>query len=147
MNQLPKLNFPTYKFRFKKGQDGGPLIFDVIRKKWLVLTPEEWVRQNLNTFLITKHNYPASLFKVETELKVNQNQRRSDVVVYKENQPYILIECKAPNVKISSSVLDQALAYNTQYNCPFIILSNGLNHISLNIGAQSVEQLSEFPNY
>ncbi len=123
------------------------MIFDALRSKWLVLTPEEWVRQNLVATLVEHHGYPKGLFKLETGVNVNGNPLRSDVVVFKGETPYILVECKAPNVMLSQVVLDQALNYNTQYNCPYIILSNGLNHVSVEIGNDTVTQLSYFPKY
>lgn len=123
------------------------MIFDALRSKWLVLTPEEWVRQNLVTTLVNNEGYPKGLFKLETGVNVNGNSLRSDVVIFKEGNPYILVECKAPNVKLSQVVLNQALNYNTQYNCPYIILSNGLSHVSVEIGNDTVTQLSHFPKY
>ncbi len=145
--KLPKLNLPEYKFRFKKSPKGEPLIFDTLRSKWLVLTPEEWVRQNLVTTLVKDQGYPKGLFKLETGVNVNGNPLRSDVVVFKGGNPYVLVECKAPNVKLSQVVLDQALNYNTQYNCPYIILSNGLSHVFLEVGNGTITQLNHFPSY
>lgn len=123
------------------------MIFDAIRSKWLVLTPEEWVRQNLVAALTKYYNYPKGLLKLETGLNVNGNVLRSDVVIFKNNKPYILIECKSHTVKLSQQVLDQALNYNAKYNCQFIILSNGLSHVSVEVNKDSIKQLPEFPVY
>lgn len=147
MKTLSQLNFPKYSFRFKKAPSGEPLIFDSIRKKWLVLTPEEWVRQNLIEFLVKELNYPSSMFQIETGLQINQNQRRSDVLIYKNSKPYILVECKAPNISLSDKVLNQALNYNIEYNCPIIILSNGLMHASFEKIQDEFKPLTGFPKY
>lgn len=90
--RLPKLNFPNYSFRYKKSENNQALIFDKVRKKWLVLTSEEWVRQNIITHLIKSFGYPEALFKIETGLYINQNKKRSDVLIYKKSQPFVLVE-------------------------------------------------------
>lgn len=123
------------------------MIFDSIRKKWLVLTPEEWVRQNLIRHLVEVEKYPESMFKIETGLSVNQNQRRSDVLIYRDSNPYILIECKAMNIPIDEKVLNQALNYNSKYGAPMVILSNGLDHLSFNVSGNELEKLAGFPDY
>lgn len=147
MKKLPRLNFPNYSFRFKKSTEGHNLIFDEIRKKWIVLTPEEWVRQNAAKFLIKSMNYPESMFQIESGLIVNQNKKRADVVVFKNDKPFILIECKAPNVQITELVFDQAASYNVKLNCPFVILTNGLKHLSINLAVSPPEFQEEFPCY
>lgn len=145
--QLPKLNFPKHSFRFKKSKNGQALIFDKVRKKWLVLTPEEWVRQNIIIHLINSFGYPETVFKIETGLSVNQNKRRSDVLVYKDSKPFVLIECKAPNVDLTENVLNQALNYNTVYKCPFVILTNGMIHKILDLDQDSIQYIKYFPHY
>ncbi|MBI35131.1 MAG: restriction endonuclease subunit R [Flavobacteriales bacterium] len=145
--KLPKLNLPIYSFRYKKSSSNQPLIFDQVRKKWLILTPEEWVRQNIITHLIKALNYPESVFKIETGLYVNSNMRRSDVLVYKNSKPYVLIECKAYNMVLTQDVFSQALNYNSAYNCPFIVLTNGKNHKTINVSGECVQVLNDFPNY
>ncbi len=145
--KLPKLNLPIYSFRYKKSSSNQPLIFDQVRKKWLILTPEEWVRQNIITHLIKALNYPESVFKIETGLYVNSNMRRSDVLVYKNSKPYVLIECKAHNMVLTQDVFSQALNYNSAYNCPFIVLTNGKNHKTINVSGECVQVLNDFPNY
>jgi len=147
VKKLPKLNLPSYTFRFKKSHEGDTLIFDEVRKKWFVLTPEEWVRQNLNKFLIKSKCYPESMFQIESGLMVNRNKKRSDVVVFKNGSPYILIECKAPNIKLNELVFDQATTYNLKLNCPYIILSNGLKHLSVNVSVFPPKFQEEFPVY
>ena len=145
--KLPKLNFPKYSFRYKKSETNQVLIFDKVRKKWLVLTPEEWVRQNIISHLIENLGYPESVFKIETGLYVNENQRRSDVLVYKNSKPFILIECKAYGIDLTQDVLNQAMSYNTSYECPYIILTNGNIHSVINVSHESMQLMNHFPSY
>ena len=145
--KLPKLNFPKYSFRYKKSETNQALIFDKVRKKWLVLTPEEWVRQNIISHLIQNLGYPESVFKIETGLYVNGNQRRSDVLVYKNSKPFILIECKAYSIDLTQDVLNQAMNYNTAYKCPYIILTNGNIHSTINVSEESIQLMNHFPSY
>tara|TARA_Y100000589_G_scaffold123374_1_gene117757 strand:+ start:4581 stop:5024 length:444 start_codon:yes stop_codon:yes gene_type:complete len=145
--KLPKLNFPEYLFRYKKSESNQPLIFDKVRKKWLVLTPEEWVRQNIISHLIEDLGYPESVFKIETGLLINENKRRSDVLVYKNSKPFVLIECKAHTVDITKETLYQAMNYNTAYDCPYIILTNGKTHSTINVCKQSIQLMNHFPCY
>jgi hypothetical protein len=142
-----ELNFPKYKFRFKKDSKNRPCIFDAIRKKWLVYTPEEWVRQHWLVFLTETLSFPEGMIQIESGLKVNHNQRRSDVLIYKGSQPKVLIECKAPEIKVSEQTLSQALNYNTVYSAEYIVLSNGLSHYVFRIKKDGWEQLSELPPY
>jgi hypothetical protein len=145
--QLPKLNFPSHSFRFKRSKHNQVLIFDKVRKKWLVLTPEEWVRQNIIIYLINSCGYPETVFKIETGLSVNQNKRRSDVLVYKDSKPFVLIECKAPSIDLTGNVLNQALNYNFVYKCPFVILTNGIIHKTLDLNQDPIQNMKYFPDY
>ncbi len=123
-----KLNFPEYNFKLKK-QNGKLLIFDPIRKKYYTLTPEEWVRQHTLQYLTHDKKYPESLIAIEKELKINQTKRRFDIVVFNHKMtPEILIECKAPTVKISQKTFDQANQYNWLLKAPFLFLTNGMKH-------------------
>lgn len=147
MYKLPLLNLPKYSFRFKKSLLDEPLIFDSIRKKWLVLTSEEWVRQNLIRFLVQSEGFPESQFKIETGVKINGNQKRSDILIYKNGVPAVLVECKALKIKLDQSVLDQALNYNQKYNCNYILISNGIQHIFFYSKESEIIQLTNFPKY
>ncbi|MCE3279437.1 MAG: restriction endonuclease subunit [Bacteroidetes bacterium] len=125
---MQELNLPTYKFRLKE-QDDLVYVFDTIRKKFVVLTPEEWVRQNFIQFLVSEKKYPASLVSVEVGLKYNQLQKRADVLIYnKFGQPYLMIECKAPEVKISQETFHQIAAYNMSFKVSYLIVTNGMDH-------------------
>jgi hypothetical protein len=125
---MHQLNFPTYQFRFKNSEN-KVLIFDIIRKKFVVLQPEEWVRQNCIHYLINDKKYPKSLINVEKELKVNGLKKRYDVVVFKPNgNIQLIIECKAPSIAITQTTFDQIARYNLTLNADFLMVTNGLNH-------------------
>tara|TARA_B110000459_G_scaffold39232_1_gene42433 strand:- start:8520 stop:8975 length:456 start_codon:yes stop_codon:yes gene_type:complete len=122
------LNFPTYTFRLKNSKNNTH-IFDVIRKKFVVLHPEEWVRQHCVNFLIKEKKYPISLINVEKVVRINGLNKRYDIVVYNSNGSiHLIIECKAPKIKISQSVFDQISRYNLSLKASFLMVTNGLNH-------------------
>jgi hypothetical protein len=146
---MHQLNFPSYSFRFKNSENKVS-IFDAIRKKFIILTPEEWVRQHLIQFLITEKSYPISLINVEKVLKVNGLRKRYDVVVYNSDGTInILIECKAPEVTISQSTFDQIAQYNMTLQSNFLMVTNGLNHYfcQMDFENEKYQFLSELPNY
>lgn len=126
---LPILNLPQFEPQLQQ-RDGKLWIFDSLRKKFLVLTPEEWVRQHWINFLINHHNFPKGLFALEKGLKYNQMNKRTDLVVFdRQRNPYLLVECKAPGIKIDEKTLNQIMTYNSRLNCLNLVLSNGINHI------------------
>lgn len=125
---MTKLNFPNYSFRFKNSEN-KTYIFDVIRKKFLLLTPEEWVRQHVVNFLIEEMNYPKSLINVEKLVKVNGINKRYDVVVFRnDGSIFLLVECKAPEVNITQQTFDQIAQYNLVLKAENLMVTNGLNH-------------------
>lgn len=106
------------------------MIFDLVRKKWLQLTPEEWVRQHLLNYLIQLEAYPAASIAVEKEVQLNDTKKRFDVVVYdRALKPFLVVECKAPYVALDRLVIDQALRYNLSLKAPFLMISNGIEDI------------------
>lgn len=105
--------------------EGLEKIFDPVRKKYVVLTPEEWVRQQIIVHLIHSLNYPASLLSIEKQIKVNQRNRRYDLVVYKDDNPWLIVECKAEQEPLNASVLSQLLAYNSSLKAKYLAISNG----------------------
>jgi hypothetical protein len=122
------LNLPPYPFKLSQ-KDDQLFIFDEIRKKSLVLTPEEWVRQHFIQYLIQHKKYPKSLIKLEGGLKLNQLQKRTDILIYsKIGLPEILVECKASSVKIDQKVFDQIARYNMIHQVKYLAVSNGLQH-------------------
>lgn len=126
--QLPQLNFSeNYQFRFKQ-EENSVYIFCTIRKKWLVLTPEEWVRQNVVQFLIQDRKYSKSAINTELIVEVNGMKKRADIIVFKKEKPFIIVECKAPSVPISQETFDQIARYNLQIDADFLMVTNGLNH-------------------
>jgi hypothetical protein len=125
---MQNLNFPSYNFRFKNSENKVS-IFDDIRKKFIILTPEEWVRQHIVQFLLQEKKYPKSYINVEKLIKVNDLNKRYDIVVFKPNgELFLLIECKSPDVKITQETFDQIARYNLKLNAQFLMVTNGLNH-------------------
>ncbi|HAF30996.1 MAG TPA: restriction endonuclease subunit R [Bacteroidales bacterium] len=138
---MKSLNLPTYSFNIKLIEQ-RKYIFDFIRKKFVILTPEEWVRQNFLRFLVEEKKYPASLIAVEMEFKLNKLSKRSDAVVYnKQSKPFLIIEFKAPEVKIDQKVFDQIARYNMKLNVDYLIVSNGLDHFCCKINAENNDYL------
>lgn len=125
---MQKLNFPDFSFRFKNSEN-NLLVFDEIRKKFVVLTPEEWVRIHVVQYLIQEKNYPKSLINVEKVIKLNGLTKRYDVVVFQPDGSILLVvECKQPNVAITQSVFDQIARYNLTLKANYLMVTNGLNH-------------------
>jgi hypothetical protein len=143
------LNLPTYQFKFKQ-KEGRAQIFDEIRKRYVALTPEEWVRQNFLQYLIQEKKFPSSLISVEAGLKYNQLQKRMDVLAYdKLGSPYLMVECKAPEVKITQDVFDQIARYNIVFKVKYLVVTNGLQHFCCmmdyeNTTYQYLEQIPVF---
>ncbi len=126
---MKELNLPAYSFRFKSGNNGKALIFDDIRRKFVALTPEEWVRQHFINYLVAERRYPRGLIAVEVMFRMNKLVRRADILVYdKHGRPLLLVECKAPEVKVSTAVFDQIVSYNIKFRLRYIVVTNGLQH-------------------
>jgi hypothetical protein len=119
-----KLIYPENKPTIKK-ENGKELIFCIIRKRWFIITPEEWVRQNFILYLIAKLQYPAALIAVEKQLILSEVKKRFDVIVYKDALPFIIVECKEMNVPLSESTISQVLTYNSTIQAPYIVVTNG----------------------
>ena len=143
------LNLPQYPFKISKKEDKY-FIFDEIRKKHLVLTPEEWVRQHFIQYLIQEKQFPASLLQIEGGLNLNQTKKRSDILVYNNlGEKIMVIECKAPSVALTQATFDQAARYNSVYKTGWLVVTNGLQHFyakidHLNESFLFVEELPEF---
>jgi len=128
-----KLNLPEFDYKLKKAED-KIWIFDGIRKKYIVLTPEEWVRQHFIQYLIQQRNYPKTLIKIEGGLVYNQLQKRTDIVVFnREGKPWMIVECKSPDVPLSPATLSQASVYNASLKAEFITVTNGMVHYCANV--------------
>ncbi|ANE50263.1 restriction endonuclease subunit R [Flavisolibacter tropicus] len=141
------VQFPEPQFNLKKEGDRS-YIFCLIRKQWLLLTEEEWVRQNFINYLISVVNYPASLIAVEKELLLNGMKKRFDILVYNtSHQPWLLVECKAPHVSLSEDVLQQALRYNISVPVLYIIITNGTNTLGWSNAAGNLTLLNQLPSH
>ncbi len=146
---MQKLNFPTYSFRFKNSENKVS-IFDEIRKKFILLTPEEWVRQHVVQFLLQDKKYPKSYINVEKLIKINDLSKRYDVVVFQPNgEIFLLIECKAPEVPISQQTFDQIARYNLVLKAKYLMVTNGLNHYFCQMDFENEKYvfLKELPEY
>lgn len=146
---MQKLNFPSCAFKLKSSEN-KTLIFDIVRKKYVIVTPEEWVRQHVVHFLLKEKNYPISLIAVEKQLKINKSVKRTDIIVYnKQGTPEILIECKAPSVKITQTTFDQIARYNLSANSNFLMVTNGLAHYFCQIDTDKETYifLEDIPSY
>jgi len=143
-----KMLYPEQKPKIKT-EAGIEQIFCIIRKRWMVLTPEEWVRQNVLLSLIFISKYPASLISVEKKIKLLELSKRFDIVVFdRMGNPYMLIECKEMNVPLSEQTLEQALRYNLQIQAPVFILCNGRHCIGFRkTDRGEVETLHEIPSF
>ncbi|WP_374548623.1 type I restriction enzyme HsdR N-terminal domain-containing protein [Flavobacterium sp.] len=146
---MQKLNFPEYSFRFKNSEN-KVLIFDEIRKKFVVLTPEEWVRQHVIKFLLQQKKYPKSYINVEKNIKINGLTKRYDVVVFNsDGSIFLLVECKAPEVSITQNVFDQIARYNLKLNAQHLMVTNGLNNYFCQMDFLNEKYifLKELPNH
>ncbi|WP_167614891.1 type I restriction enzyme HsdR N-terminal domain-containing protein [Maribellus sediminis] len=146
---MEKLNLPEYDFRIKT-ENGKQLIFDGIRKKFVALTPEEWVRQNFVQFLKQEKHFPESLMAVEKQIMVNSNPRRFDLLVYsRKGQPHLIAEFKAPGVKITQETFDQVVRYNMALRVERVLVSNGMQHFACEIdySTNSYSFLREIPEF
>lgn len=143
------LNLPPFDKKITK-KDGRPFIFDVVRRQYVALTPEEWVRQHFVHYLIAQKGYPRPLMANEVQLKLNGMSRRCDTVVYDRSlRPRIIIEYKAPTVNITQKVFDQICRYNMVLQVDYLIVSNGLNHYCCKVDYlnRSYAFLEEIPQY
>ena len=134
------INYPEPDFRIKN-KEGKESIFDILRKKWVVLTPEEWVRQNFIKYLIEDKKYPSSLIATEKELRLGELKKRFDILVYDKNhKPWLMVECKSMEVKLDEAVLQQVLRYNISIPVKFLVITNGSNcYVWENKNGQLVE--------
>ncbi|MEN8928545.1 MAG: type I restriction enzyme HsdR N-terminal domain-containing protein [Flavobacteriales bacterium] len=141
------LNLPPYQAKVQK-KEGEYFIYDEIRANYFVLTPEEWVRQNFVHFLINHHDYSKNYFKLEKQFLVNERKKRFDVLIYDKNAaPFLLIECKAPEVKISQDTFAQIATYNMELKVPYLIVTNGLTHFicEIDFEKKTYNYLKEIP--
>lgn len=130
---LKQLNLPQYTFQIS-GNEGSEMILDRIRRKYVRLTPEEWVRQNFIQYLISEGRYPPGLMGVEVMFNLNGLKRRVDIMIYnRQGKPVMIVECKEPDVRIDDKVFDQIVTYNLGLKVPFIVVTNGIVHYACRI--------------
>lgn len=146
---MQKLHFPSYSFRFKNSEN-KVAIFDEIRKKFIILTPEEWVRQHVVQYLILDKKYSKSYINVEKLIKLNDVSKRYDIAVFQPNgELFLLVECKAPEVKITQDTFDQIARYNLALKSQYLMVTNGLNHYfcQMDFEAEKYTFLPELPDF
>ncbi len=139
-----QINFPEHNFRIKK-EKNRHTIFDEVRHRWVALTPEEWVRQNFLQYLIQAKNYPASLISVEKIIRVGDLSKRYDIVVYKENLPWLIVECKESNTPVDVKVIEQVLRYNMALAIKYFVITNGNESFCYEISGDSFRELASLP--
>lgn len=140
-----EVHYPEPNFQVKK-EEGRPYLFDPIRKTWLLLTEEEWVRQNFVQYLLQELRYPSSLIALEKELLLHGLKKRFDVLVYDTtHKPWMLIECKAPGIALDDGVLEQVLRYNIALPVPYFLITNGKQTYGWRKTENGIEQLRHLP--
>ena len=139
------INYPEPDFRIKT-EGGKDLIFDTGRKKWLLLTPEEWVRQNFIRYLITEKKYPASLIAIEKEIQLGELKKRFDILVYDtDHRPWMMVECKSQEIVLDEKVLEQVLRYNISVPVEYLVISNGDQCYAWKKNEGKLELITELP--
>ena len=141
-----RINYPLHDFRIKE-EAGKEWIFDDIRKAWVWLSPEEWVRQNILQYLVKVKNYPASLIAVEKEISLGDLKKRFDILVYRNAKPWMIIECKEGKVDLSDDVLKQVLNYHITLPTEYLIITNGTHTMGFVIKDGEMSAVTEFPEY
>lgn len=147
---LPSLSFPPAELKIARDENGDLKIFDCLRKKYVYLTPEEWVRQNFVSWLAGKKGYPLSLMANEVEIKLNDTKKRCDTIVFGRScEPLVIIEYKAPDVEITQNTFDQIVRYNMQLHAKYLIVSNGLKNYCcvMDYGKDSYHFIPVIPDY
>jgi len=140
-----KITYPELKFKIKE-ENGKEVIFDTLRKMWVRLTPEEWVRQNFIQYLIINKSYPSSLIAVEKEIHLGELKKRFDILIYNaDHQPWMMIECKAIEVALDENVFHQVLRYNMSVPVRFLVITNGKFMIVFERTSTGLETLDDLP--
>jgi len=140
-----KIVYPSHNFRIKKTL-GKEFIFDEVRRRWVTLTPEEWVRQNFLQYLVRVKNYPGALLSVEKLVNVGELRKRCDIVVYKADRPWMIVECKEMNADLNLPVLEQILRYNIGHQVQYLVITNGNNNIAFQLTGDSFIEIDELPS-
>ncbi|MEP7258213.1 MAG: type I restriction enzyme HsdR N-terminal domain-containing protein [Flavitalea sp.] len=142
-----KIDYPLYEFRMKKEEE-REFIFDEIRKTWLRLTPEEWVRQNFVQYLLQVKKYPSSLLALEKRIQVGEMSKRFDILIYDAgHHPWMMIECKSMEVVLREDALRQALRYNMAIPVPYLVITNGIYCMAFHKNDNGLESIAELPEF
>ncbi|MGA2406991.1 MAG: type I restriction enzyme HsdR N-terminal domain-containing protein [Bacteroidales bacterium] len=130
---MKQLNLPQYSFRITR-KEGSKMILDTLRRKYVKLTPEEWVRQNFIQYLINEGKYPPGLLGIEVLFRLNKMNRRVDILVHnRSGEPVMIVECKSPDITIDDKVFDQIVCYNMEFKVPYVVVTNGIDHYACKI--------------
>ncbi len=141
------LKYPTFNIKVKH-EGKKAMVFDEIRKKWVTLNPEEWVRQHLINYLVTNKNVPKSLISVEKEINLNGTSKRYDLVIYNSGlRPKVLIECKAPDVLLNEQVAEQILRYNLSMGVNYLLITNGIQEVVFQVSGSETGKIKELPDF
>ncbi len=140
------IDFPSSELSIRK-EEGKEQIWDAIRKKWVRLTPEEWVRQNFIQYLLLIKQYPAALLSVEKEIWLGERKKRYDVVVYKHAQPWMIIECKQPDVLLTETTMMQVMQYNMHSCCTYVVITNGNHSKAWLLENGIAKEITELPHW
>jgi Type I restriction enzyme R protein N terminus (HSDR_N) len=146
LKQMIKIEYPPYQPKIKE-EEGREFIFDEFRKRWVLLTPEEWVRQNFLQYLTQTKKYPASLIAIEKEIKLGELKKRFDILIYDSNtKPWMVVECKEMNIALDKTVLDQVLRYNISLNVSYLVITNGTDCMAFSLNGNQVSAIDILPD-
>jgi type I site-specific restriction endonuclease len=144
---MQRLNFPIYEFSVRQ-QDEQTQIFDPVRKRFVALTPEEWVRQHVIRYLLDQKGFPSGLLSVEGTIKLYHTKKRYDIAAFdQKGKPLLVVECKSPDTKLNPVVIDQVTRYNLTLQAPYLFITNGIVQIFLKKAGKSFVQMNKFPEY
>ena len=140
------ITYPGYPYKIKN-ENGKDTIFDECRKQWVLLTPEEWVRQNFLQYLMQVKQYPGKLIAVEREIMLGDVRKRFDIVVFKHAEPWLMVECKEMKVELTEAVIKQILNYNIALKVEYLVITNGTSTFALQLNNGNFEWLHEIPEF
>lgn len=141
-----EIRYPKFDLKIRT-ENEVQYIWDGIRMRWLQLTPEEWVRQNFIQYLILVKEYPASLLAIEKGIEINGLKKRCDIVIFKNKLPWLIVECKRPDVKLSQDTFMQIIRYNMVLQVPYLIITNGPHSLGWKIGENNIQSIDQMPEW
>ena len=141
-----RIEYPNHSFKIKE-DNNKHFIFDEVRKKWVILTPEEWVRQNFIQYLVQVKKYPSPVIAVEKEIKLGELKKRCDIVVYKLHQPWMIIECKEQTLSLNDAVIQQILRYNISLQVKILVVTNGESSYAVELNDNEIIPLDVLPEW